>query len=593
MKRIISIMLAAAMALGLMLPCAYGASGFPDIEDSTVARDAAVLKLMGVVEGYEDGSFRPDNTLTRAQFCKMTVALQNKTDEISKYSTVTVFPDVKPSAWYSDYVNYAAKGAKIIAGYDDGLFRPGAAITSGQAVTILLRVLGYSDEKLGGVWPDSYMNQAKTCGLLDGTGILSGREEITRAQAVRLFVNTLSCKGENGETMYSLSDSCTLNSIDPGAGTITTSEGSYDLAVPSAADDALLGSRGKVILDGDKAVGFLPDSAAEGISDAAVIVAANGSVSGFSDLAGTSSYSIYRSGERISPDQLRKYDVACYNSATNCIELCDTRVSVFYEDCEPGPKSPNTITVLGGTVLPVMSSAKDSLSRFRPGSRMIILLTTDGRVAAAFGPDEGVKSNAMARVSEEGKVDLVLGGRTLTLANSASDESLFDTLCSVKGDTNGGVKLSDPKRGTVVTAHYGIAEVIRTSVDDPDSDRPVTSFSVRLNCEDGSYPGFAPVSSVYDGTPMFIKEYSYAEHALGISNSRTYGDLKKEGTVSGSAFVGNTSVNCGGLTLKLSKDAAWYIADTGQFVTREKALAYSDSLELYSDEGLVQLVVVR
>ena len=75
----------------------------------------------------------------------------------------------------------AAKGENIIAGYADGLFHPDRTVTVGQAVTILLRMLGYKDEDVGGVWPDSYMSEAATLGLTDGVGT-DGRASLTGAR---------------------------------------------------------------------------------------------------------------------------------------------------------------------------------------------------------------------------------------------------------------------------------------------------------------------------------------------------------------------------------------------------------------------------
>ena len=89
----------------------------------------------------------------------------NGSNELGRYRTVTVFSDVKPSYWAAPYINMAAKGKNIIAGYADGLFHPDRTVTVGQAVTILLRMLGYKDEDVGGVWPDSYMAEAATIGL--------------------------------------------------------------------------------------------------------------------------------------------------------------------------------------------------------------------------------------------------------------------------------------------------------------------------------------------------------------------------------------------------------------------------------------------
>ena len=59
---------------------------------------------------------------------------------------------MKPSHWASAYINMAARKG-IISGFADGKFKPGQTVTAGQAVTILMRGLGYKDEDMGGVWP--------------------------------------------------------------------------------------------------------------------------------------------------------------------------------------------------------------------------------------------------------------------------------------------------------------------------------------------------------------------------------------------------------------------------------------------------------
>ena len=143
-KRILSLLLLAAMAASLLtLPAmaAPAAVRFSDIHDNAVAKSVESLRLMGVMDGYSDGSFRPNGQLTRAQFCKMVVCAMNAEDELGLYRTVTVYPDVKPSHWAAAYINMASKGKKVISGFSDGKFYPDRTVTLGQAATILLRVL--------------------------------------------------------------------------------------------------------------------------------------------------------------------------------------------------------------------------------------------------------------------------------------------------------------------------------------------------------------------------------------------------------------------------------------------------------------------
>lgn len=62
----------------------------------------------------------------------------------------------------------------VMDGFSDGKFYPDRTVTLGQAATILLRVLGYKDENIGGVWPDSYLSFAASIGLTDGVDTTQG-----------------------------------------------------------------------------------------------------------------------------------------------------------------------------------------------------------------------------------------------------------------------------------------------------------------------------------------------------------------------------------------------------------------------------------
>ena len=191
-KRILTALLAVVMVFTTQVIPAGAAETvrFSDLPDTNTATAVESLRLMGVLDGYGDGTFRPDRQLTRAQFCKMVTYMVDGAGELGRYRAVTVFPDVKPSHWAAGYINLAAKGRNIIAGYPDGKFYPERTVTLGQAVTILLRLLGYKDEDVGGVWPDSYMAVGAAAGLTDGVGT-DGNAPLTRAQAAKLFVNLL------------------------------------------------------------------------------------------------------------------------------------------------------------------------------------------------------------------------------------------------------------------------------------------------------------------------------------------------------------------------------------------------------------------
>ena len=424
-KRILTWLLAVSM-LGSLLTVPAGAAAvtkFSDVSDSYTATAVETLRLMGVLDGYGDGTFRPDTVLNRAQFCKMAVYAMDGSGELGRYSTVTIFPDVKPSHWASAYINMAARKG-IISGFADGKFKPGQTVTAGQAVTILMRGLGYKDEDMGGVWPQSYMAEAQTNGLLKSTGITSAYAGLTRAQAAKLFLNLFEAKHGKSETLlfnYNVGkDEVYLTAVDGGKGTMTAGGKTYTMAHP-VASTSLIGSKGKAVLNSaGEILTFLPITGSNGVSNAAVIIGANGSVAGLDSLAGSTSYNIYKNGSPATAADLKRYDVATYASATNSIIVSDTRVSVYYEDCKPSPSSPATITVLGGKELNVLPTAVDSLSKLKPGKQIVLLLTADGQVAGAEDANNtGARGNAMAVVSEKGDVQLVCGGALLNIGTAS------------------------------------------------------------------------------------------------------------------------------------------------------------------------------
>ena len=424
-KRILTWLLAISM-LGSLLTVPAGAAAvtkFSDVSDSYTATAVETLRLMGVLDGYGDGTFRPDTVLNRAQFCKMAVYAMDGSGELGRYSTVTIFPDVKPSHWASAYINMAARKG-IISGFADGKFKPGQTVTAGQAVTILMRGLGYKDEDMGGVWPQSYMAEAQTNGLLKSTGITSAYAGLTRAQAAKLFLNLFEAKHGKSETLlfnYNVGkDEVYLTAVDGGKGTMTAGGKTYTMAHP-VTSTSLIGSKGKAVLNSaGEILTFLPITGSNGVSNAAVIIGSNGSVAGLDSLAGSTSYNIYKNGSPATAADLKRYDVATYASATNSIIVSDTRVSVYYEDCKPSPSSPATITVLGGKELNVLPTAVDSLSKLKLGKQIVLLLTADGQVAGAEDANNtGARGNAMAVVSEKGDVQLVCGGALLNIGTAS------------------------------------------------------------------------------------------------------------------------------------------------------------------------------
>lgn len=287
-KRLTAALLTAALALSLaVLPSAAAPGSFTDVTDPNAAVNADILRLMGVVSGTGGNMFNPDGNLTRAQFCTMAVHFLQKGEEAPRYATRTIFTDVRGSHWARSYINLAAstmltegdgensKSVPLISGVGDGRFLPNSNISLAEASTILLRALGYTSREAGAVWPQGYIDLARSIGLLDGLD-LSASAPITRAQAAQLFVNALSCKTRDGKAYYSTigqvagEDKTIILAVnveaDDGSssGAIrTTSNENTEAYLPAHGDgnvSALQGRRGYLVLNDNKEiVAFVPD----------------------------------------------------------------------------------------------------------------------------------------------------------------------------------------------------------------------------------------------------------------------------------------------------------------------------------------------
>ena len=662
-KRLLTWLLSVSMLASLLVVPAGAASAattrFSDITDNYTATAVETLRLMGVLDGYGDGTFRPNAVLTRAQFCKMAVYAMDGSSELGRYSTVTIFPDVKPSLWAASYINMAAKKG-VIAGFADGKFKPNQTVTAGQAVTILMRGLGYKDENMGGVWPQGYMAEAQTCGLLKSTGITSAYSALTRGQAAKLFLNLFEAKrgtGEGAVVLFSFTpekEEAYLTNLDAGKGTLTAGGKTYTMAHP-VTSTSLIGSKGKVVLNGNGDIlTFLPITGTSGISNAAVIIGANGSALGLDSLAGSNSYTIYKNGSPASAADLKKYDVATYSSATNAVIVCDTKVSVYYEDCTPSPSNPTTVTVLGGTELNVLPTAVESLSQFKPGQQMTLLLTADGQVAGAVDSSaSGARSNALAVVDGSGNMQLICGSTLVKINGSGSgyENSVVNVTSTksgnkgklslravsgkVSGDldvragTLGGKKLADNVLIFDGGKQVALAELSQSSIRsgnisyartnwageidlivlnnslsdnviygravveferDPDTGEK-TDQKITIQTADKSYGPINSGNNVSTGTFVAVSIKTSSQGNLMFTSFATMSKLSK---VSSSAWIGKTAVNYGGRTYEVPSDVQCYNADTGKWMEDlDAAKNYGGTMNLYAYDGVIRIVEVK
>lgn len=646
-KRLLTLFLTVVMLVSTMvIPAAAAETArFSDVKDQNTAITIEPLRLMGVLDGYADGTFRPNGQLTRAQFCKMASYIMNSESELGLYRTVTIFPDVKPSHWASGYINLAAKGKGIIAGYPNGTFQPERTVTVGHAVTILLRLLGYKDEEIGGVWPDSYMALGSIIGLTDGVGT-NGNASLTRAQAAKLFLNLLDTAKNGGGTLYTLSKETELYSVDGSTGEMKTRDGIYTMAHP-VTSTSLVGAKGYVVLnDQGKALTFLPITNGNGgTATAAIVVYEDKSVAGFSELAGNTNYALYKNGLPVGIGDVKKNDVATYYPETNSIRICDTRVSVFYEFCEPSPAAPTKIKVLGGTEFSVLPSATDSIAKFKPGKQMTLLLTADGQVAAAVEGSASARGNAVAIVADDGTMDL-LCGTTMIPLNAVAEEKYHGQVVRISSSKKDAVNLSSLSTGVsgdlnVSTGTLGTKKLAdNVMIFDGGKQISLSSITSEIIKKDQityartNWAGnvdLIVLGSASDRDMIYGKaivrtttigegedtetrttiEVVYGDKSTGeietgysVANGSYVSAIVKDGrftrlseltclkNVSDQAWVGTGTVLFGGRSYSVAEDVLCYNKDSKEWVTLEQALAYASVADLYVRDATVRVIEV-
>lgn len=136
--------LTASLSLLALLLSPVTQASFADVA-STHPNAAAVahVKSAGIVQGYPDGSFKPSNTINRAEFTKIIIAAEFSAAEINRcFLTTLNFVDVPRDAWFAPYVCVAVAN-NIIAGYPDGTFQPTWNIKTTEAAKILVQTFGY------------------------------------------------------------------------------------------------------------------------------------------------------------------------------------------------------------------------------------------------------------------------------------------------------------------------------------------------------------------------------------------------------------------------------------------------------------------
>ena len=189
-KKVGKMTISMALAAALAFTPAQAFAAANDISGHWAEEVIAQWQDKGLISGYEDGSFRPDNQVTRAEF----VIMLNKVLGFTQKGTVS-FSDVDADAWYHDAVAIAVE-AGYCSGYEDGTFKPNTTITRAEAAVMIARAKGltaneeaadrFADVSNIPVWAKGSIGAVTASGFMSGRpdGTFDAVNTITRAEAV-------------------------------------------------------------------------------------------------------------------------------------------------------------------------------------------------------------------------------------------------------------------------------------------------------------------------------------------------------------------------------------------------------------------------
>ena len=669
-QRILSALLAAALCLGIIGVAGFSfqadAASFSDVTDADTAEAVSVLSSLGIVSGYSDGTYHPSATLTRAQFCTLAVLAEGHGDQVQGSAYRTLFSDLPATHWAAPYVNLA-QSEGLISGYGNGRFGPDDAVTVGQAVTIVLRLMGYTEEDVGALWPQDYMQKAADLGLLDGISTNSSAA-MTRGEAALLLYAMLKSDTRDGSDYVAKLASSTISSAVLLSNDDEAADGTLHTAQVYAAQggltwyeqsttlpDTLVSRRGTLLLDkSGKVCGFLPDDTTVRTlsldsAEAGKLVAQDGT-----------SYTISNSTALLMDDELTTYGsawyelegrstVTLYYTASGSIDLVVASEAVkydgvaltgYYEAVSPNTSNPDTITLLGLT-LEVSDEAISSLSAFKVGDKLTVVLNGAGEVAYACSTSERTAQmvGLVTAAGDTCSVEL-FNGLTVSGERSGSSVSVGDlvkvtssgigklSLSAASGGVSGALNLVKGTLGSVPLAddvaiydRVGSSAAVRVELDDILTDTvPAARITYAGTNADGEvdvvllndvtgdaytygilHPGSktegsgdmqvtnhtVAVENSAGTTQDYITSLSLGHQSVGgvaaTSDGRTAGavTLDKAAGVTRSAFDGADTVVLDGVLVPISGDVQVYNADNGAWITLSEAKAYTDTFTVY------------
>ena len=222
--------------------------------------DYSVLKTLEIMVGDSNGNMRWDDTVTRAEFTKVATMISSYRKSIALNQRTSPFSDVPYKHWAVGYIRAGVDNG-IINGYPDSTFKPEKEVLYEEALTILLKILGYTDSDCGGSYPSGQYSLANNIDLTEEIDAKLG-DKLTRRQVADLLLNALDTKVKNSNfTLYNNFDVTKMEDVvllatskeDVGVplNKVMTTNGAFDYEIVL---DNLIGSKGTIYVENGKTI---------------------------------------------------------------------------------------------------------------------------------------------------------------------------------------------------------------------------------------------------------------------------------------------------------------------------------------------------
>ncbi len=162
-----------------------------DVVGTKYDEAVSALVALDVVNGYEDGTYKPEKNVNRAEMAKLIITELGLEGNAAGYKAS--FKDLDGYKWAEGFIGYA-ESLNIISGYGNGMFGPGDPVTYDQALTMIVRALGYTSDckEMNGQWPAIYVQKARILDITDYVDA-GGALAANRGDIAQFLYNAVDC----------------------------------------------------------------------------------------------------------------------------------------------------------------------------------------------------------------------------------------------------------------------------------------------------------------------------------------------------------------------------------------------------------------